>query len=85
MGPAMALVMIKCPHTARPVFTGIEVDEGGFNSLPEAAATTTCVACGMTHQWRRAEAWLADYNGQPLTPPPEFLRRPLPTVQADKG
>jgi hypothetical protein len=81
----MALVMIKCPQTARPISTGIEIEQTGLEELPDIAASTYCPACGMTHQWRGVEAWLAEYDGKPLTPPPAFLRRPLPTVQADKG
>jgi hypothetical protein len=33
-GP-MAILFIKCPHTSRPISTGIETDPESFASLPE--------------------------------------------------
>lgn len=70
----MSLVMIKCPHTARPISTGIEVERAAVNQLPDVAMTTACPVCGMVHSWRKQEAWLADYGGRPVTEPPPLLR-----------
>jgi hypothetical protein len=70
----MSLVMIKCPHTARPVSTGIEVEEDAFFQFSNVTMECECSACGMRHVWRKGEAWLGDYVGQPVTDPPGILR-----------
>jgi len=70
----MALLMIKCPHTARPISTGIETDEAQLKSLPDVLRTCNCMACGMSHSWWKREAWLADYAGKPITAAPAILR-----------
>ena len=70
----MPMVMIKCPHTARPISTGIELETLELRRLPDIAMTAQCAACGMSHAWRRDEAWLADYAGQAVTKAPAILR-----------
>jgi hypothetical protein len=70
----MPMVMIKCPHTARSISTGIEVETLELGRLPDVAMTAQCGACGMSHAWRRDEAWLADYAGQAVTRAPAILR-----------
>jgi hypothetical protein len=70
----MSLVMIKCPHTARPISTGIEVDDSQFILLPDVLMRCDCPVCGMNHTWWKREAWLADYAGHPVTEPPPLLR-----------
>jgi hypothetical protein len=67
----MSMVMIKCPHTARPISTGIEVESLDLERFPDVAMAAQCQACGMTHTWR---SWLADYTGQAVTTAPAFLR-----------
>jgi len=70
----MPLLMIKCPHTARPVSTGIEIEALQLGSLPDVPMSVSCAACGMVHTWWKREAWLADYGGRPLTAAPAILR-----------
>jgi len=70
----MALVMIKCPHTARAIWTGVEFDVPEFELLPDVARKTDCAACGMVHTWWKREAWLADPSGRPITDAPKFVR-----------
>ena len=54
----MASIMIRCPRTGFDVSTGIEMDWAAFNRLREVHAEINCPACGGTHVWTRAEAWL---------------------------
>ena len=72
----MSLLMIKCPHTARSISTGIEVGECELALLPDIAMQAICPACGLTHTWWKREAWLADYVGRPMTLPPAILGTP---------
>jgi hypothetical protein len=72
----MSLVMIKCPHTARPISTGIEVEESELALLPDIPMQVSCPVCGMTHAWWKREAWLADYVGRPQTAAPAIVRTP---------
>jgi hypothetical protein len=71
---AMSLVMIKCPHTARPICTGIDVEVSEFDRMPDIPMVESCPVCGMDHSWKKQEAWLADYAGRPVTPAPTILR-----------
>lgn len=70
----MSLVMIKCPHTARPISTGIEVESSEFERLPDVAMVESCSACGMVHAFKKKDAWLVDYAGHPVTQAPAILR-----------
>jgi hypothetical protein len=70
----LTILMIKCPHTARPVDTGIEIKIQDFDTLLDVARTVECTACGMLHAWRKEDAWLVDYAGNPITTPPAILR-----------
>jgi hypothetical protein len=54
----MALLMIKCPHTARPVCTGVELEKAQLAQLPDVPMQVSCQACGMTHAWWKRESWL---------------------------
>jgi hypothetical protein len=72
----MALLMIKCPHTARPVCTGVELEKAQLEQLPDVQMQVSCQACGMTHAWWKRESWLADYTGRTVTEAPPIVRRP---------
>ena len=56
----MSILLIKCPHTGRPISTGIELDPGTFAALPDVLSYLTCPACGLTHAWWTREAWLEE-------------------------
>ena len=60
-GP-MAILLIKCPHTGRPISTGIEVDPQSFANLPDVLSHTHCPECGLDHAWWTREAWLEDVS-----------------------
>jgi hypothetical protein len=66
-GP-MAVLLIKCPHTDRPISTGIEVDVETFAHLPDVLSHVKCPECGLEHAWWTREAWLED---QVEAPPPK--------------
>jgi hypothetical protein len=54
----MAMVVIRCPVTGRPAFTGIETDAGSVNFIPPVNARLKCPCCGDTHVWSILEAEL---------------------------
>ena len=56
----MAILLIKCPHTHRPISTGIETDPQSFAALPENLSHVKCPQCGLEHAWWTREAWLED-------------------------
>ena len=52
----MAIIMIRCPATGRPVSTGIEVVS--TDQVPVVTARLSCPACGRVHEWTKQVAWL---------------------------
>jgi hypothetical protein len=66
----MAVLLIKCPHTDRPISTGIEIDGAEtLANLPDVLSHVKCPECGLEHaRWTR-EAWLQDLLEVP--PPKE--------------
>ena len=58
-GP-VAILLIKCPHTERPIATGIELDAETFTSLPDILSYMKCPECDLEHAWWTREAWLED-------------------------
>jgi hypothetical protein len=47
----MAKLMIRCPATGRPVFTGIETHPASIAMLPPVNTSLVCSLCGNTHIW----------------------------------
>jgi len=64
----MAVSLIKCPHTDRPISTGIELDAETFAKLPDILSYMKCPECGLEHAWWTGEAWLED---RAEIPPPK--------------
>jgi len=60
----MSLVMIRCPQTGQPIYTGIETDPESFQCVDDVQTHSRCPLCGGEHAWWKREAWLAD------APPP---------------
>jgi endogenous inhibitor of DNA gyrase (YacG/DUF329 family) len=58
----MAILKIKCPHTGKPISTGIETDPESFAHLPDTLAHVKCPECGLEHAWWTREAWLDNPN-----------------------
>lgn len=60
----MTHVMFKCPITGTDVVTGMAASQ--YAALPdntEMRQSFTCTACGLTHSWHKAEAWLDTPQG----------------------
>lgn len=61
----MAMVMLTCPKTGKPLPTGIELDERSFDTMAfEArgkgrASVVPCPHCGKAHSWGGGGAYLA--------------------------
>jgi hypothetical protein len=58
----MAILLIECPHTRRPISTGIEVDPESFAKLPDVLSHVKCPECGLNHAWWTREAWLEEIS-----------------------
>jgi hypothetical protein len=56
----MGALMIKCPQTGQPVFTGIETDQESLHSSPDVPIHTRCPACGREHMWWKRDAWIQE-------------------------
>ncbi len=54
----MAMLMINCPVTGRPVATGIEIEPDTLARLPNIGSGLTCPHCGHHHIWKKRDAWL---------------------------
>jgi len=63
----MAVLVIKCPHTNRPISTGIEVFRD-FSQAPDVLSHLKCPECGLEHAWWTREAWLQDEGTRLLKP-----------------
>jgi len=50
----MAFLMMKCPHIARAVRTGVELEASQLQGLADVPLQVSCSACGMVHTaWER--------------------------------
>ncbi len=59
----MAKVMINCPVTNKPVFTGIVLDKQSFESTTlENNTFAPCPECGKSHTWNKKDAFLEEEN-----------------------
>jgi hypothetical protein len=54
----MAVLLVQCLHTGKPISTGIEVDAERFAKLPDVLSHVRCPECGLEHVWWTREAWL---------------------------
>jgi hypothetical protein len=53
-----SMIMIRCPITDVDVATGTVADLITFERL-NRVSELACPACGSTHVWSRADAWLS--------------------------
>lgn len=56
----MPRVLITCPDTDRKVFTGIDMDEGSWESARLENNSVRCDACGQVHTWSKDDAELEE-------------------------
>jgi hypothetical protein len=60
----MSQVLITCPETKRPVYTGLNYEWPSFDAADLPRQTLKCPHCGKIHSWSKAEAFLrADGGG----------------------
>ncbi len=64
MGENMARVMITCPETHTPIYTGLNFDWFSFESIEFCELPLHCPNCGMDHEWRKEEAFLVADGGE---------------------
>jgi hypothetical protein len=55
----MAAIMITCRTTGREVYTGIDMDEDTFSTIPNIPMQTHCPHCGGDHVWWTRNAFLS--------------------------
>ena len=54
----MSQVLITCPETKRPVYTGLNYEWPSFESADLPRQTLKCPQCGNIHSWQKSEAYL---------------------------
>lgn len=59
----MARVMITCPETGQPIYTGMTFDWSAFETVRIGERQVRCPACGEHHKWKRVDAFLEEDGG----------------------
>ena len=54
----MPRVLISCPNSGKPVYTGVSLDRAEFDRAEIGTQRVVCPACGETHAWQKADARL---------------------------
>jgi endogenous inhibitor of DNA gyrase (YacG/DUF329 family) len=54
----MARIMIRCPSTGQPVYTGIDANRQSFESSSFRNNITSCPHCKQKHTWSKEDAYL---------------------------
>ena len=60
----MPQLLIDCPETGRPVYTGLNLDWFAFESTDLAETALQCPECGGRHVWSKADAYLRADGGE---------------------
>ena len=60
----MARVMIKCPESDKPVYTGMNFSYTAFDSVQIDEKSVYCAKGGRVHYWRWPDAYLEDDGGE---------------------
>jgi hypothetical protein len=56
---SMPAILIRCPVTREPIPTELDTETIILETLPPGVITPIlCSACGQTHHWKRADAWV---------------------------
>jgi endogenous inhibitor of DNA gyrase (YacG/DUF329 family) len=56
----MPKIMITCPETRKPVFTGMDLPKNVFEKAQIQGNSVSCPHCGQVHAWSRDDAYLAN-------------------------
>ena len=54
----MGMLMIRCPITGRPFFTGRYIETATLWTTPVFFSRTYCPHCEATHEWFAKDAWV---------------------------
>ena len=54
----MARVMITCPETGKPIYTGMSVDEITLEAGRLIEKSVLCPECAQVHTWNKQDAFL---------------------------
>jgi hypothetical protein len=72
-------VMIKCPTTHQPLFTGVQISEAVFATAVFTNVKVLCQHCEEEHRWSKADAFLVETTreaaAERASAPPRFVRR----------
>lgn len=76
----MPKILTRCPETSEIVPTRLSMDASTFALLNISGHDLDCPACGQSHRWEQAKAWVEGEpepttDGPPRLPYPDFSRR----------
>ncbi len=54
----MARVMITCPETGKPIYTGMSFDGITFEASQLIEKSVLCPECAQVHIWNKQDAYL---------------------------
>jgi hypothetical protein len=57
-GEPVSRIMIICPESDMPFYTGLDMDHAAFESADLEDQSATCPHCGGVHAWRKEDAFL---------------------------
>ena len=60
----MPRVMIDCPETRKPVYTGNNFSWLAFDALALEERELHCPECGRWHRWKKSDAYLVADGGE---------------------
>lgn len=60
----MPQIMITCPETGKPIYTGMNLDWFAFESTQLGKASLECPKCGEVHEWGKRDAYLRADGGE---------------------
>jgi hypothetical protein len=82
-------VMITCPTTHQPLFTGVQLSEAVFATAVFTNVKVLCQHCEQEHRWSKADAFLVETTreaaAERASAPPRFVRRGRPPSQGSAG
>ncbi len=53
----MPRILITCPETKKPVYTGLNFDWFTFDAMEIEPTSMDCPECGQRHRWQKADAY----------------------------
>jgi len=64
----MDMLMIRCPKTGRPIFTGRYIEYRAFRAIPVFFSKMYCPYCRLHHEWFVGDAWVCDSGSSECKP-----------------